>query len=440
MPGPAPDRLSVPAEALMSCKRVPLEIRPASRGPASAIAGRFGRRVGLIVGVVAVVSSSVVGLVDAAALPADGPTTTITTAVVTAPVTDQTPLPPLPPEADPSPHIRVLLTRIAVLDARVTLTRQRRSAVRARDDQMQPQAALDAATQVQSDAERRWRTSRDHLDSSAVYAYMHVSGNELPSLPDGSTAGGRERELLAASIDEHRFQLADAREAVVRAGARVGTAQGALDRAKQAAADQDRRVASSSRALDDASDHLRAASADEALPAPTSWQLTLEGPSAFTAEELAQWYEAQGQGSQASVPIATLARSYIEQGNAEGIRGDMAFAQSIHETGWFANNDTIAANNFAGIGHCSACAGGVAFFNARIGVLAQIQLLKSYADADPIYHRPRAAPTLNGPSGCCQTWTELSGVWASDPGYGNRILTYYAGMLEWLVAKRTAAA
>lgn len=50
---------------------------------------------------------------------------------------------------------------------------------------------------------------------------------------------------------------------------------------------------------------------------------------------------------------------------------------------------------------------------------------------------PRAAPNVNGPSGCCQTWTRLGGVWATDPDYGPRILGYYNDMLEWLVAKRS---
>jgi hypothetical protein len=174
-------------------------------------------------------------------------------------------------------------------------------------------------------------------------------------------------------------------------------------------------------------------------PSRSGWQLTIEGESAFTAAELARWYATQGQGSQASVPVAELARLFVEEGTAEGIRGDMAFAQAIHETGWFANRDTVLRNNFAGIGHCSACGAGFPFATAQEGVLAQIQLLKSYAQADPTYNRPRVDPDLNGPVGCCRTWNDLTGVWASDPGYGPRILGRYAAMLEWLVLERTVA-
>ena len=104
------------------------------------------------------------------------------------------------------------------------------------------------------------------------------------------------------------------------------------------------------------------------------------------------------------MPIDELIGAFIDEGAAEGVRGDMAFAQSIHETGSFANSDTIGRNNFAGIGHCEACGGGFAFATAQIGVRAQIQLLKSYAEEDPTYNSPRADPELNGPAGCCSHW------------------------------------
>lgn len=428
--------------------------------PASEVTGRrrrarrgSGRRLVLLVGLVALETTSLAGAPVAAALATDGATATTaptpapgaaTTAppppvTITGPV-DQTLQPPLPPTPDTSAHLRVLLTRLAVIDAREQLADRRAAAAQGQADQVQAQAALDDAVRARTDAEHRLRRARRRLDSSAVYAYMHAPGSDLPAALEGdSTAGGRERELLSASIDQHTQQVAEARDAVMRARARVDSAQRDLDRARRAAAERDGQVASALRALDDARDHLRVASADELAPLPTaSWQLSIEGPSEFTAGELAEWYEQQGHGSLASVPVAALARAFIEQGNAEGIRGDMAFAQSIHETGWFSNTDTVLANNFAGIGHCSACGGGVHFADAEVGVLAQIQLLKSYAESDPMYNNPRAAPDLDGPSGCCPNWTDLGGVWASDPGYGPRILGYYVDMLEWLVAERSA--
>lgn len=423
------------------------------------------RRAGLFLGLIAViVSSSVVGAGDASGQAADESTTTTTTVVTTTttvvtttpeasvppqtpptpgvtPLINETPVPPEPPEPDPSPRIRVALARLATIDAQRVLADQQALAAAARDVQAQAQTALDGAVQVRTDAEGQLRTARGRLGATAVYAYMHTPGADVVAELQGDpTAGEKERRLFTAAVDHHKQQVADAQDALERAGADVVAAREALDATRQATAEQDRRVADASGVLGDAQSELRTATAAEGRPpSSTSWQLSLRGPAVFTADELVQWYDEQGHGSRASVPVAELVRLFVDHGNAEGIRGDMAFAQSIHETGWFANNDTIAANNFAGIGHCSTCAAGFPFATADIGVLAQIQLLESYSETDPVYDLPRAAPKLNGPRGCCQTWTELGGVWATDPNYGPRILGYYDDMLEWLVAKRSAA-
>jgi hypothetical protein len=403
-------------------------------------------RLGRLLGAAAVVATISVAGSSGAAGQAAGPTIPSVAPLVTTPPTAL-------PSADPSPRIRVLLAQLAVIsargavaDARAAVTDQQQLAARAYGDQTQAQLALDGATQLEAAAEGELRAARDQLGSTAVFAYMRPPGGDAASAMVGdANVGEQERELLAVSLEHHQQEVVDAQAAIEDAGADVDAATRALAAAQQSAADQDRQVAAAWAALGDArsglrdaGDELNTATADAWRPTPwSSWQLAIEGPSAFTADELARWYEAQGHGSRASVPIADLARSFIDQGEAEGIRGDMAFAQSIHETGWFANDDTVTLNNFAGIGHCSACAAGYPFVTADIGVLAQIQLLKSYAEVDPVYNRPRADPTLDGPSGCCPTWTELGGVWATDPGYGPRILGYYADMLEWLVADRT---
>jgi hypothetical protein len=269
---------------------------------------------------------------------------------------------------------------------------------------------------------------------------MQASGGvSAAELQGTSTVAGEERELLGASIDHHQHQVADARAALDDASAAVAAAQEDLATAQQTASEHQDEVTAAADALADTRRELRAATEDERAPLPTAtpWQLSIEGPSAFTAAELVAWYEAQGQGAQATVPIGRLIRSFLEYGEAEGIRGDMAFAQSIHETGWFTNTDTVHANNFAGIGHCDSCAAGYPYPTAETGVLAQIQLLKSYAEEYPLYHLPRADPGLDGPTGCCPAWSDLGGVWATDSGYGHRILGRYAEMLEWLVARRT---
>jgi hypothetical protein len=351
-------------------------------------------------------------------------------------------VPPPAPDPDPSPRIRVLLARLDVLEAEAALAEQQESATGAIDAEAEAQADLDRAVEDQTFADGQLSAAQDQVGLSAMYAYMQASGGvSAADLQGNSTAQGEQRELLGASIDHHQQQVRDARAAVATARAAVDEAEQALAEAQATAAEHHEQVSAAAGELAEARREVRAATADERAPAgPNPWRLSIEGPSAFTAGELTEWYQAQGHGSRASVPIGQLVRAFIEYGEAEGIRGDMAFAQSIHETGWFANNDTIHANNFAGIGHCDSCGAGYPYPTAAVGVLAQIQLLKSYADEYPLYHLARADPDLDGPSGCCPTWTDLGGVWATDAGYGPRILGRYAEMLEWLVAARTARA
>ena len=88
-------------------------------------------------------------------------------------------------------------------------------------------------------------------------------------------------------------------------------------------------------------------------------------------------------------------RTFVEEGTAEGVRGDLAFAQAIIETGSFS---VAAGNNYSGIGVCDCCTGGYAFATPRDGVRAQIQLLRNYADPDSprreLAHPP--SPALYG--------------------------------------------
>ncbi len=68
----------------------------------------------------------------------------------------------------------------------------------------------------------------------------------------------------------------------------------------------------------------------------------------------------------------------------------------------------------------------------------QVQLLKSYVEVNPTYENPLVDRRLRGPAGCCQTWNQLTGVWASDGRYGPLILGLYEEMLTWLVQYRVA--
>ncbi len=181
---------------------------------------------------------------------------------------------------------------------------------------------------------------------------------------------------------------------------------------------------------------------DAAVSASAPSSPAILGPSVLTGAELAAWYSSTGHQANTTVPIGPLAADYQAAGKATGVRYDLAFAQSIVETGYFSfpsyGQLTSKDNNFAGIGACDSCATGWSFPNAQTGVSAQLELLEAYAST-------RAVPTpfLRGPigvGGCCQTWTALAGKWASSVVYGISIMTVYDQMLTWVIPRRLLAA
>ena len=101
-------------------------------------------------------------------------------------------------------------------------------------------------------------------------------------------------------------------------------------------------------------------------------------PNEITADLMADWFNTKANEADCklSVPLMMLGELFLEEGALEGIRGDIAFCQSIKETGWFRYGGQV--NNFAGIGatNNSPVGKGAWFKTARDGVRAQIQHLK----------------------------------------------------------------
>lgn len=125
------------------------------------------------------------------------------------------------------------------------------------------------------------------------------------------------------------------------------------------------------------------------------------------------------------------AQIYLDEGAAEGVRGDIAFAQSCLETGnWTFTGDVSASqNNFAGIGATGGGNPGNSFASPREGIRAQIQHLKCYASAEPLAGKcvdPRWGDWLRGKAPYVE-WLgsreNPNGVgWAGGAGYGDAIL------------------
>ena len=163
--------------------------------------------------------------------------------------------------------------------------------------------------------------------------------------------------------------------------------------------------------------------------------------SILSPSEMVAWFEGTHRHARITVTMLELAQDYVDEGTAIGVRGDIAFAQSILETGSFYFPDggqlTPQDNNFAGINACDSCPHGSPFPDARTGVRAQLQLLRVYADPSFSSAKLPSPPVLSGLDshflkGRVATWNGLTHTWATADAYGDRILQIYEQMLAWL--------
>ena len=195
--------------------------------------------------------------------------------------------------------------------------------------------------------------------------------------------------------------------------------------------------------------------APTAASAAVTTHTPVMGPNLLSANQLARWYNSV-HGKPPNVPslhnnITALAQTFINEGRVEGVRGDIAFVQSIIETGWFGfvgSQIPPDANNFAGINAFDGRPGlpnckhgdtapSRCFATAALGVLNQVQLLRSYADASTksLPHRLISAPADR--VGAAPIWEYFGGnncpchklIWASAKNYGITIIKLYAQAL-----------
>ena len=130
-----------------------------------------------------------------------------------------------------------------------------------------------------------------------------------------------------------------------------------------------------------------------------------------------------------------LGEFYKNLGEYYGIKGDVAFAQAMQETGYFRFTGDVrnGQNNFAGIGATGGGIRGASFDTPEEGVLAHLQHLYAYATTTPLPNQyPLVDPRFHLVNrGSASTWIALNGKWAV-PGttYGQSILNLYKRMAE----------
>lgn len=125
------------------------------------------------------------------------------------------------------------------------------------------------------------------------------------------------------------------------------------------------------------------------MESSTTEKTAIMGKAQATAQQMALFCRSKNSAPQlTSCSLEQLAEMFIEEGEAEGVRGDVAFAQSLHETGYFKFGGIVlpSQDNYAGIGALNGNATGQAasFPDPRTGVRAQIQHLKAYASTETL--------------------------------------------------------
>lgn len=177
-----------------------------------------------------------------------------------------------------------------------------------------------------------------------------------------------------------------------------------------------------------------AAQAGAVAPGGVSEQLggdgtpSIMGAPVLPAGSMRTWYESHPSYAMTvgpdAVPIAEVIGLYYLVGQGEGVRGDLAFIQAVHETGGFTNSDARLINNFAGVAHYDDLSiSGTGWATAQAGVTGHIQLLKRYALGN---QTPLALPDQSVTAGAtAATFGALAGTWASDPNYWASLARLY---------------
>ncbi len=131
---------------------------------------------------------------------------------------------------------------------------------------------------------------------------------------------------------------------------------------------------------------------------------------------------------------------YLSEGEAEGVRGDIAFAQSCLETGNFTFSGsavTLGQNNFYGLGVTQRGKTGLSFGTPQLGIRAQVQHLKAYASTDALINE-RIDPRFRYVKRGCAPYAEWLGQkenpqgkgWAAGAGYGEKILSILKNIIS----------
>ncbi len=175
----------------------------------------------------------------------------------------------------------------------------------------------------------------------------------------------------------------------------------------------------------------------------TSGLTKIMGSSVPTVEQMTVYIKAKNPTVAQSV--IDMLPYYISEGKAEGVRGDIAFAQSCLETGNFKFENTavtLAQNNFCGMGVTSKGKTGNSFDTPQLGIRAQIQHLKAYASTEALVNAcidPRYRYVTKGSAEYVEWLGQKENPngkgWATGKGYGDKIIRILNALIGTKVTK-----
>lgn len=179
------------------------------------------------------------------------------------------------------------------------------------------------------------------------------------------------------------------------------------------------------------------AAMDGAPSGGTNGYTKIIGEAIATAEQMKTYIK--GKNPNVAESVIDMISLYLSEGKAEGVRGDIAFAQSCLETGNFGFSGsavTLEQNNFCGMGVTSNGLKGNSFDTPQLGIRAQIQHLKAYASTEALKNEcidPRFKYVTRGSAEYVEWLGQKENPqglgWAAGAGYGEKILTILRGIL-----------
>ncbi len=122
-------------------------------------------------------------------------------------------------------------------------------------------------------------------------------------------------------------------------------------------------------------------------------QYPIMGSSDVTVQEMVDYFNSSGRTYPAEElseggadSIETFCQMYYDEAMAEGVRPEVAFAQTMKETGFlqYGGDASIEQFNFAGLGTTGNGVPGNSYPDVQTGIRAQIQHLKAYATSDAL--------------------------------------------------------